>query len=67
MGGVHSAAAPLQSPAMAELDDHVLIRKVMRRLIPFCILCYLLNYIDRVNISVAKLKMVVVSSACFPK
>jgi MFS transporter, ACS family, tartrate transporter len=34
------------------------VDKVLRRLIPFCILCYLLNYIDRVNISIAKLKMV---------
>jgi MFS family permease len=38
-------------------DDDLLIRKVMRRLIPFCILCYLLNYIDRINISIASLKM----------
>ena len=37
--------------------DYPLIRKVLWRLIPFCILCFLLNYIDRVNISIAKLKM----------
>lgn len=36
---------------------HPLIHKVLWRLIPFCILCFLLNYIDRVNISIAKLKM----------
>jgi len=42
---------------MIDPRDEAVIRKVMRRLIPFCILCYLLNYIDRVNISVAKLKM----------
>jgi ACS family tartrate transporter-like MFS transporter len=40
------------------IDDQALIRKVMRRLIPFCIFCYFLNYLDRVNISVAKLKLV---------
>jgi hypothetical protein len=39
-------------------DDERVVGKVMRRLIPFCILCYLLNYVDRVNISIAKLKMV---------
>ncbi|MGN6367740.1 MAG: MFS transporter, partial [Phycisphaerae bacterium] len=38
--------------------DYPLVRKVLWRLIPFCILCFLLNYIDRVNISIAKLKMV---------
>ena len=36
-----------------DAGDKAVIRKVMRRLIPFCILCYLLNYIDRTNISVA--------------
>lgn len=39
-------------------DEQAVVRKVLWRLIPFGILCYLLNYIDRVNISVAKLKMV---------
>jgi MFS family permease len=43
---------------MNPLTDEQVIRKVMRRLIPFCILCYLLNYLDRVNISIAKLKMI---------
>ena len=43
---------------MADVADELLIRKVMGRLIPFCVICYLLNYIDRVNISVAQLKMV---------
>ena len=33
------------------------ISKVTRRLIPFMILLYLVNYIDRVNIGVAKLQM----------
>jgi MFS family permease len=43
---------------MADDAAHAVIRKVLWRLIPFCILCFLLNYIDRVNISIAKLKMV---------
>lgn len=33
------------------------ISKVMWRLVPFMILLYILNYIDRVNISVAKLQL----------
>src|SRR5258708_37131841 len=33
------------------------IGKVMRRLIPFLILCYFVAYLDRVNVSFAKLHM----------
>jgi ACS family tartrate transporter-like MFS transporter len=33
------------------------IGKVMRRLIPFLILCYFVAYLDRVNVSFAKLQM----------
>jgi ACS family tartrate transporter-like MFS transporter len=40
------------------MDEQAVVRKVLWRLIPFCVVCYLLNYIDRVNISIAKLKMV---------
>ena len=45
-------------PGMTDAADHAVIGKVLRRIIPFCILCYLLNYIDRVNISIAKLSMI---------
>ena len=37
-------------------DDRI-IRRVLWRLIPFCMLCYVFNYIDRVNISMAQLAM----------
>ena len=40
------------------MNESAVVKKVLWHLIPFCVLCYLLNYIDRVNISVAKLKMV---------
>jgi MFS transporter, ACS family, tartrate transporter len=33
------------------------IGKVMRRLIPFLVLCYFVAYLDRVNVSFAKLHM----------
>src|ERR1700760_148726 len=33
------------------------IGKVMRRLIPFLIMCYFVAYLDRVNVSFAKLHM----------
>ena len=34
-----------------------LMHKVLRRIIPFCILCFLLNYIDRANVAIAKSSM----------
>src|SRR5258707_14808314 len=42
--------------AMDEVEKRV-IGKVMRRLIPFLILCYFVAYLDRVNVSFAKLHM----------
>ena len=41
---------------MDDLEKRV-IGKVMRRLIPFLILCYFVAYLDRVNVSFAKLQM----------
>jgi ACS family tartrate transporter-like MFS transporter len=41
---------------MEEVEKRV-IGKVMRRLIPFLILCYFVAYLDRVNVSFAKLHM----------
>src|SRR3982074_587118 len=41
---------------MEEIERRV-IGKVMRRLIPFLILCYFVAYLDRVNVSFAKLHM----------
>jgi ACS family tartrate transporter-like MFS transporter len=42
--------------AMEDVERRV-IGKVMRRLIPFLILCYFVAYLDRVNVSFAKLHM----------
>ncbi len=42
---------------MQNASQDALIRKVLRRLIPFCMLCYVFNYVDRVNISMAQLRM----------
>ena len=39
---------------MEDVEKRV-IGKVMRRLIPFLILCYFVAYLDRVNVSFAKL------------
>ena len=45
-----------ESPAIAGNDEHRLYRKVVYRIIPFIFVCYVLNYIDRVNVSFAKLQ-----------
>lgn len=37
-------------------DERRLYRKVVTRIIPFIFVCYVLNYIDRVNVSFAKLQ-----------
>src|SRR6201994_1932398 len=42
--------------AMDDVEKRV-IGKVMRRLIPFLIMCYFVAYLDRVNVSFAKLHM----------
>jgi MFS family permease len=47
---------PAATTNQAETDQ--LIRKVLRRIIPFCILCFLLNYVDRANIAIAKSSMI---------
>ncbi len=48
----------LPATATAESETDQLIRKVLRRIIPFCILLFLLNYIDRANIAIAKSSMI---------
>lgn len=45
-----------EGPAIAGDDEHRLYRKVVYRIIPFIFVCYVLNYIDRVNVSFAKLQ-----------
>src|ERR1700722_15283206 len=42
--------------AIIENDGRLLYRKVILRIIPFIFVCYVLNYIDRVNVSFAKLQ-----------
>ena len=46
-----------ESSAIASDDSESrLYRKVILRIIPFIFVCYVLNYIDRVNVSFAKLQ-----------
>src|SRR5471032_1790508 len=48
------AGETVRNPADTE---RAVYRKVTWRLIPFLFLCYILSYVDRVNVSFAKLQM----------
>jgi sugar phosphate permease len=51
-------AAPIARSMKTEIQsEHGLYRKVTARLIPFLFLCYILSYVDRVNVGFAKLQM----------
>jgi MFS transporter, ACS family, phthalate transporter len=45
-----------EDPAVAGDDERRLYAKIIHRIIPFIFVCYVLNYIDRVNVSFAKLQ-----------
>ncbi len=51
------AADPLERPALPDGAADAVYRKVAVRLIPLLFLCYIAAYLDRVNVSFAKLQM----------
>jgi D-galactonate transporter len=44
-----------ETPDLAR--ENAVFRKVVRRIVPFLILCYVFSYLDRVNVGFAKLQM----------
>jgi len=52
--GRHLQQQAESSAIAADDDERRLYRKVIYRIIPFIFVCYVLNYIDRVNVSFAK-------------
>ena len=50
-------AATANSEALSHTESGTAFRKVTLRLIPFLFLCYVLNYIDRLNVGFAQLQM----------
>ncbi|HZG19436.1 MAG TPA: MFS transporter [Herbaspirillum sp.] len=40
-----------------QVDEQVTMKKVLRRLIPFILLCYVVSYLDRINVGFAALTM----------
>ena len=51
------AGEPLEPPALPDSAADAVYRKVALRLIPLLFLCYIAAYLDRVNVSFAKLQM----------
>lgn len=50
------AAAPAAAPALEKSEDQV-YAKVFWKIVPFLMLCYVIAYLDRVNVGFAKLQM----------
>src|SRR5215217_6783373 len=48
-----SAGTPRAGVAVGHADGSLVLRQVRRRLIPFAFICYVVAYIDRVNIGFA--------------
>ena len=47
--------ATAEAPDLAR--ENAVFRKVVRRIVPFLVLCYVFSYLDRVNVGFAKLQM----------
>src|ERR1700743_1950426 len=45
-------------PGTQALDEHAVIRRITRRVVPLTVLIYLIAIIDRANVGFAKLQMV---------
>jgi D-galactonate transporter len=52
-----AGAAGFAAPSSSQADEASAYRKVTWRLIPFLMLCYVVAYLDRVNVGFAKLQM----------
>ncbi|CAB3796345.1 hypothetical protein LMG28614_04358 [Paraburkholderia ultramafica] len=52
-----SFAPALERGAAAAAHDDQLYRKVTLRIIPFLFLCYVVSFLDRINIGFAQLQM----------
>src|SRR6478672_3659201 len=51
---ISSAAVPVTTAAS---EDDLLLRKVAWRIIPFLFVCYVVSFLDRINIGFAQLQM----------
>jgi D-galactonate transporter len=57
ISGIHRAGAGDFASTTAGADEASVYRKVTWRIVPFLMLCYVVAYLDRVNVGFAKLQM----------
>ncbi|MDF3836042.1 MFS transporter [Cupriavidus basilensis] len=53
----YSATGAIAPPASAAHDEAALYRKIWLRIIPFLFICYVVSFLDRINIGFAQLQM----------
>jgi MFS transporter, ACS family, tartrate transporter len=52
-----SGAAASEQPALSTSEQAAILRKVSLRLVPLLFFCYVIAYIDRINVGFAKLHL----------
>lgn len=57
LGSSPAETSRVAESAYASSFENATYRKVTRRLIPFLVLCYVVSYLDRINVGFAKLQM----------
>ncbi len=57
MSNLASGAIAAPAPAYAAHEEDALYRKIWLRLIPFLFVCYVVSFLDRINIGFAQLQM----------
>ena len=57
MSTIHAGSNPTVAPTRAGEYGDAILSKAMRRLIPFIFVCYVVSYLDRINVGFAALTM----------
>ena len=57
ISGIHPAGLGSLASPLSSADEASVYRKVTWRIVPFLMLCYIVAYLDRVNVGFAKLQM----------
>ena len=57
MSMIHAATGPTAAATKTQAEGEAILSKVMRRLLPFIFICYVVSYLDRINVGFAALTM----------
>jgi MFS family permease len=57
MSVIHTATATAAAAGKTPAEGEAIISKAMRRLLPFIFICYVVSYLDRINVGFAALTM----------